>query len=441
MDRLTVACVQQRMRLPVTLDEYRDGLRRFLRAAENKRAQLVIFPELAGVMLVPPLLGDFRSSLLLRADVGRRRSASPWQKLVGAVAGSAAGVLKANYQTGMAGLLDVAAGTLWDRYVEIFGGLSKEFGVTIVAPSAYLPDPFDGVIRNLVVVFGPDGAQVGTQAKVILSAADERFCQPGSNWEVIHTEAGALGIMIGSDVLFPEVGRLLAFQGAEALITLAAATSQAEYNKLRAGALARMQDNQLLAACAFLVGQDAFAGVHTATYLGKSAILAPQELTPRFNGVLVEMGNFSSEGVLTAEWDFTALRALWEKSDARLRHQFNASQASQILATIYRQLQSTPRLEDQGGAADNATPMEAQASTKKPLIALDDLPIIASITSRWPPYPVTGGGDLPVEEAVAWSVVGAPQNASPGADPRYEEETDEMDALDDAGRPRSESTG
>jgi hypothetical protein len=39
------------------------------------------------------------------------------------------------------------------------------------------------------------------------------------------------------------------------LITLAAATSQADYNKLRAGALARMQDNQLLAACAFLVGR------------------------------------------------------------------------------------------------------------------------------------------------------------------------------------------
>ncbi len=440
MDRLTVACVQQRMRLPVTLDEYRDGLRRFLRAAENKRAQLVIFPELAGVMLVPPLLGDFRSSLLLRADVGRRRSASPWQKLVGAVAGSAAGVLKANYQTGMGGLLDVAAGTLWDRYVETFGGLAKEFGVTVVAPSAYLPDPFDGVIRNLAVVFGPDGAQLGAQAKVILSAADERFCQPGSNWEVIHTEAGALGIMIGSDVLFPEVGRLLAFQGAEVLITLAAATSQADYNKLRAGALARMQDNQLLAACAFLVGKDAFDATHATTYLGKSAVFAPQELTPRFNGVLVEMGNFSSEGVLTAEWDFTALRTLWEKNDARLRHQFNASQATQILATIYRQLQNTPRLEDQGGAAENAALVEVQASTK-PLIALDDLPIIASITSRWPPYPVVGEGELPVEEAVAWSVVGAPQNASPGADPRYEEETDEMDALDDAGRPRSESTG
>ena len=420
------------MRLPVTLDEHREGLRRFLRAAENKRAQLVIFPELAGVMLAPPLLVDFRSSLLLRADVGRRRSASPWQKLVGAVAGGAAGMLKANYQKGMAGLLDVAAAQLWERYVELFSGLAKEFSVTLVAPSAYLPDPFDGVIRNLTVVFGPDGAQLGTQAKVILSAADERFCQPGSNWEVIHTEAGALGIMIGGDVLFPEVGRLLAFQGAEALITLAAATSQADYNKLRAGALARMQDNQLLAACSFLVGPDAFDPGHTTTYLGKSAIFAPQELTPRFNGVLVEMGNFTSEGVLTAEWKFAELRALWEKGDARLRHQFNASQASHILATIYRQLQSTPRLEDQGGAARNKA--QAEASAASLVVTLDDLPVIASITSRWPPFPAAGDADLPVEETVTWSAIDATASAPSDADARYEEETDEMDALDDAGR-------
>ena len=437
MERLTVACVQQRMRLPVTVDEHREGLRRFLRAAENKRARLVIFPELAGLMLAPPLLGDFRSTLLLRADLGRRRTASPWQRLVGAVAGGAAGVLKANYQTGMAGLLEVAAAQLWERYVEVFGGLAKEFGVTLVAPSAYLPDPFDGVIRNLTVVFGPDGEQLGTQAKVILSAADERFCQPGSNWEVIHTEAGALGIMIGSDVLFPEVGRLLAFQGAEALITLAAATSQADYNKLRAGALARMQDNQLLAACAFLVGQDAFDPSRTTTYLGKSAIFAPQELTPRFNGVLVEMGNFTSEGVLTAEWNFADLRALWEKNDARLRHQLNASQASQILATIYRQLQGASRLEDQGSAVGGdalAKTPAVKAQAPKTVMTLDDLPVIASITSRWPPYPVTGDDGLPVEESVAWSAIDATAGAPPAADPRCEEETDEMDALDDAGR-------
>ncbi|HRA67564.1 MAG TPA: hypothetical protein PL187_16155, partial [Caldilinea sp.] len=182
-----------------------------------------------------------------------------------------------------------------------------------------------------------------------------------------------------------------------------------------------------------LVGEDAFDATHTKTYLGKSAIFAPQELTPRFNGVLVEMGNFSSEGVLTAEWNFAELRLLWEKSDARLRGQFNASQASQILATIYRQLQGAPRLEDQADDAGADAMHTAQLSATS-LITLDDLPVIASITSHWPPHSTADAEDLPLQETVAWNVTSATEAVQPNADLRYEEETDEMDALDDAER-------
>lgn len=442
MEQYTVACVQQRMRLPLTLDEYRDGLRRFLRAAANKHARLVIFPELGGVMLIPPLLGDFRSSLLKRADLGRRRSASTWQKLVGSLANGAVGMLKADFRTGMAGLLDIASVTLWERYTETFGALAQEFNVTIVAPSAYLPDPLDGVIRNLAAVFGPDGTLLGTQAKVMISREDEQYCQPGANWNIIHSEIGALGLMLGGDVIFPEVGRLLAFQGAEALIAIAASSSQAQYNKLRAGALARMQDNQLFAACSFLVGSDLLAPSHSAAYIGKSAIFAPQELTPRFNGVLVEMGNTGSEGVLTAEWNFAELRALWEKSDLRTRNQLNASQASQLLATIYRQLQNLPRLEDhdepENVAQNSATKLPT--TNALPTITLDDLSVIASVTSRWPLHSVENGGELPLEESINWTVVSPAVPSQLGNATRYEEETDEMDALDEEERPSSSAT-
>lgn len=441
MERYTVACVQQRLRLPVTNDELRESLRRFLRAAENKRARLLVFPELAGMMIVPPLLVDFRSSLLKRADVGRRRSATLWQKMSGAMAGSAAGILKANYQAGLAGLLDVSATQLWESYSDLFGGLSKEFAVTIVAPSMYLPDPFDGVIRNLAAVFGPDGALLGTQAKVMLTRDDEQYCQPGTTWDVIHTEVGALGIILGGDVMYPEVGRLLAFHGAEALLCMAACTDQASYNKLRAGALARMQDNQIFAACAFLVGQNYFPPSADSVFLGKSAIFAPQELTPRFNGVLVEMGNFGSEGVLTGEWDFVALKELWAKSDTSGRNQMNASQASQMLAALYRQLQSLPRLEDQGEALPaDATASNGSAHAKPALLTLDDLPVIASVTSRWPPRAAADEGDIPLHESVNWTI-DSPVSDSPAGvvDPRYEEETDEMDALDDDGRTRRDN--
>ncbi|MEJ5246366.1 MAG: nitrilase-related carbon-nitrogen hydrolase [Caldilinea sp.] len=430
MERYTVACVQQRLRLPATIDDYRENLRRFLRAAENKRARLVVFPELGGLMLAPPLLGDFRARLLKRVDRGRRRNASLWQKFVGSLSSGAANLLRADLRLSLADLLDVAAPELWTQYLHLFGELARESAMTIVAPSLYLPDPLDGVIRNLTGVFGPDGALLGVQAKVMLSGEDERYCQPGVNWHVIHTEVGALGVIIGGDALFPEVGRLLAFQGAEALIIVAAASSQVEYNKLRAAALARMQDNQLYTACSFLVGPNPFERRPTTTYVGKSAIFAPQELTPRLNGVLVEMGNAASEGVLTTEWDFAELRALWESSEVRVRSQLTAAQAHQLLAAVHRQLQEPPLLEAKQQAPPNP-PAEHNAPTQRPPeLSLDDLPVIASVTSRWP-LPHTAPDSLhPAQEQVSWTIVGPPAPAPPRP-VRYDEETDEMDALDD----------
>ena len=40
--------------------------------------------------------------------------------------------------------------------------------MTLVAPSAYLPDPLDGVVRNLSAVFDRFGNVLGTQAKIVL---------------------------------------------------------------------------------------------------------------------------------------------------------------------------------------------------------------------------------------------------------------------------------
>jgi len=436
LDRFVVASVQQRLRLPLTLDEYRDQQRRFLRAAHAKHARLVVFPELAGIMLAPPLLGDFRAGLLKRADRGRRRNASLWQKVVGGLAGSAAGFLKANFQASLIGLLDVAAMDLWEHYKTIFGELAREFGVTLVAPSAYLPDPLDGVIRNLAAVFGPGGELLGVQAKVMLNQTDQALCRPGNTWDVIHSDVGALGVILGSDVLYPEVGRVLAFQGAEVLVAQGACVTQTLYNKLRLGTLARMQDNQLFAASAYVVGVNPLRPQPDGALLGKSAIFAPQELTPRFNGVLVEMGNQSSEGVLTAEWDFRALKELWESSETPVRRNLPLLQASKMLAALYQHVQTLPRLAD--GEPDNAagqlTPPARSLTLALPLITLDDLPIIASVTSRWPLQSVAAGAD-PAEEAVSeWNGAdGSPAGpiltgAAEGAT-AYEEETDEMDAL------------
>lgn len=455
MDHFVVASVQQRLRLPRTLDELRELQRRFLRAAQAKNARLVIFPELGGLMLASPMLADFRSRLLKHADQGRRVRATAWQRFTSRLAGSAAHWLKASFAESLRGLLDVDAVRLWETYCDLYSTLAREFGMVLVAPSIYAPDPIDGVIRNAAAVFAADGALLGVQAKIMLNHVDELFCRPGSTWTAIRTELGALGIMIGSDVLYPEVGRALAFQGAAMLVAQGAGLSPTLYNKLRAGTLARMQDNQLFAASSYLVGLNQLHSTPDAALIGRSAIFAPQELTPRFNGVLVEMGNQVSEGVVTAEWDFVALKNLWETSETPLRRDLPLPQVNKLLAALYEQLRGMPRLADGEPledpqallAAQDPNPNEAAPAEANlpPLLSLDDLPVIASVTGRWPLHPVTIGSS-PVQETVSEWKPPPPPHQAPAIVPLhgtgttdFEEETDEMDALDGYGEDQSPS--
>jgi predicted amidohydrolase len=367
------------MRLPETIDEYGEDLRRFLRLATNKRARLVIFPELAGMMIAPPLLRGTQAELFKRMDRARRRRASIWQKTAGHMAGAAVRMLKVDLRRLFAGLLDISATDLWPQYVELFGGLASEFDVTLVAPSAYLPDPLDGVIRNMAAVFGPSGTMLGYQAKGLLHNEDTDLAQPGSEWRVIPTDVGRIGLMLGSDMLYPEIGRLLAYQGAEMLIGQGAAIERSFYEKLRAGMLARMQENQLFAALSFLVGPNEFGRRPERTpFVGKSAIFAPQELTPESSGLLVEMSNNRSESVLAAVWDFPALQMLWETSDTPVHNQVSLKQTAPLLAALYQQLKRLPK------TPEVLTLPEKSGAHMPQLRHLDDLPVLASVTARWP---------------------------------------------------------
>jgi hypothetical protein len=125
-------------------------------------------------------------------------------------------------------------------------------------------------------------------------------------------------------------------------------------------------------------------------------------LTPRFNGVLVEMGNQTSEGVLSAEWDFVALKDLWETGDMPLRREITGNQGGKMLATLYARLQNTPRLADGAPVEPAAAGQAGRIPALQPLIALDELPVIASVTSRWPLHSEMNG-DVPAQETVEWS--------------------------------------
>ncbi|MCS4251192.1 carbon-nitrogen hydrolase family protein [Pseudomonas sp. BIGb0164] len=112
-------------------------------------------------------------------------------------------------------------------YQALFGGLAKEFGVTLVAGSIALPNPSvqdgqlhvgHGALYNASLVFGTDGLPVGQPQRQLYPIYDERgFIEPGDEniVSVVDTPAGRLGVLIGSDSWYPDNYRKLNEQGAQ----------------------------------------------------------------------------------------------------------------------------------------------------------------------------------------------------------------------------------
>lgn len=123
--------------------------------------------------------------------------------------------------------LRMKAKSMAKEYQALFGGLAKEFHVTLVAGSIVLPEPsvIDGTLKighgalfNSSVVFGRDGLPIGQpqrQMHPIFDEQDTLAANTDHTVNVVDTPAGRLGILIGSDSWYPDNYRKLDEQGAQ----------------------------------------------------------------------------------------------------------------------------------------------------------------------------------------------------------------------------------
>ncbi|WP_024619706.1 carbon-nitrogen hydrolase family protein [Pseudomonas kilonensis] len=112
-------------------------------------------------------------------------------------------------------------------YQALFGGLAKEFGITLVAGSIVLPEPSvsdgelkvgRGALYNSSLVFGSDGRPIGQpqrQRHPVFEQQDVLGADHPGAPHVIDTPAGRLGVLIGSDSWYPLHYRQLNDQGAQ----------------------------------------------------------------------------------------------------------------------------------------------------------------------------------------------------------------------------------
>jgi predicted amidohydrolase len=123
--------------------------------------------------------------------------------------------------------LRMKAKSMAKDYQALFGGLAKEFHVTLVAGSIVLPEPNisngilnigHGALYNSSVVFGRDGLPIGQpqrQMHPVFAERDTLKADSEHTINVVETPAGRLGVLIGHDSWYPDNYRKLDDQGAQ----------------------------------------------------------------------------------------------------------------------------------------------------------------------------------------------------------------------------------
>jgi predicted amidohydrolase len=139
--------------------------------------------------------------------------------------------------------LRMKAKSMAKDYQALFGGLAKEFHVTLVAGTIVLPEPsiIDGTLKigrgalyNSSVVFGRDGLPIGQpqrQMHPIFDDNDVIEANGEHTLNVVDTPAGRLGVLIGSDSWYPDNYRKLDNQGTQLVAVPAFVSGRGTWDK------------------------------------------------------------------------------------------------------------------------------------------------------------------------------------------------------------------
>ena len=128
-------------------------------------------------------------------------------------------------------------------YQALFGGLAKEFHVTLVAGSIVLPEPsiIDGRLKigrgalyNSSVVFNREGLPIGQpqrQMYPVFAGPDGIKANTEHSVNVVDTPAGRLGVLIGRDSWYPDNYRKLDDQSVQLVAVPAFVTGRGAWEQ------------------------------------------------------------------------------------------------------------------------------------------------------------------------------------------------------------------
>lgn len=194
-------------------------------------------------------------------------------------------------------MLTNIAPTMRDFFVHVFASIAQRAKIYLAPGTVF--EFHDGKLYNTAYLFAPDGRIIGTQRQTHRSPQEIAWgLAQGDDLGVFDIGAARVGFVVGTDVEYPEVSRILALQGANLLIHPAAYTTWRRQHFL-VDLWREVQSNQVFGVQACMVGEQ---------FKGRSAIYVPVDMTPARQGILVQTPSSQTAGTISAILDFDALQ-------------------------------------------------------------------------------------------------------------------------------------
>ncbi len=282
---MRVAVVQLPFSYVSTPQEFTDLVREPIERAANQGAHLVVLPNHS--MLA--LLGIFVPAAL--SDVTLRDIARVQQ-----------------FESTRAMLFDRAP-YLHDFYLHIFQSLAERIEIYL-APGTTL-EVENEKIYNAAYLINAEGQVVARQRQIHRAEDEIKWgLDRDAELTVYATDVGRIGFVIGEDVRYPEVSRILALQNANVLIHPASSPRRQALRPPQGGESVRGGEQFLLDLWTQVQSNQVY-GLQADLGRGgsgRSAIYAPVEMTPNHDGILAQAGAQPDTQVVVAEMDFDALQ-------------------------------------------------------------------------------------------------------------------------------------
>jgi predicted amidohydrolase len=279
-----------------TAEAYFEKQARWVEAAVEQRAQLLVFPEYGALELTQTLPAAVRGEL--------RRELDGLQPLL-------------------------------PRLLTSFAELARRHRVHIVAPSFPELDPSTGQFHNRARLHTSDGA-TGAIEKIQMTRFENEALgiSSGLRQHVFETSLGMLGVAICYDSEFPLLVRQQVELGAELILVPSRTDTLAGYHRVALSCRARALENQVYVVHAPTVGEAPQCLALDVNH-GAAAVFGPVDRGVADDGV-VARGALDQPGWVMADLDLPALARVREQGQVRNHRDWSARAHAEATSAVVK---------------------------------------------------------------------------------------------------------